>query len=63
MSALPTATATFRFSALPVVRAAAVAEGREIEPVIERLFANGDAACVHVHNARPGCYSCRIDRA
>jgi hypothetical protein len=44
------------------LRDAAVTEGRELEHVIEQLFADADVAYIHVHNARPGCYSCRIDR-
>ena len=42
---------------------AEVVEGREIEPVLERLFGRDDTAYVHVHNARRGCFSCRVDRA
>ena len=40
-----------------------VVEGRQIEGVIERFFANPDVDYIHVHNARRGCYSGRIDRA
>lgn len=40
-----------------------VVEGTHIEPVIERLFANPDVSYIHAHNAKPGCYSGRIDRA
>jgi len=43
--------------------AAEVAEGRELEAVVGRLFADGSAAYLHVHNAKPGCYNCRVDRA
>jgi hypothetical protein len=42
---------------------AEVAEGRELEAQIERFFADSRVACIHLHNARPGCYSCRVDRA
>ena len=42
---------------------AEVVEGREVEPVLARLFAREDAAYIHVHNARRGCFSCRVDRA
>jgi hypothetical protein len=38
-------------------------DGREIEPLIERLFANPDAAYLHAHYAKRGCYAARIDRA
>lgn len=41
---------------------AEVTEGRALETAVERLFANRDVAYLHIHNARPGCYSCRIDR-
>ncbi|MEP9396083.1 DUF1203 domain-containing protein [Mesorhizobium sp. KR2-14] len=40
-----------------------VAEGAGIEPLIERLFANAEVSYIHVHNAKRGCYSGRIDRA
>ena len=40
-----------------------VVEGKEIEGVIERLFANPEVDYIHAHNARRGCYSGRIDRA
>lgn len=40
-----------------------VVEGARIETVIERFFANADIGSIHVHNAKQGCYSGRIDRA
>ena len=40
-----------------------VVEGQAIVPLIERLFADPAVSYIHVHNARPGCYSGRIDRA
>jgi hypothetical protein len=42
---------------------AEVLPGEELEPLIARFFARDDVAFLHAHNARPGCYSCRIDRA
>jgi Protein of unknown function (DUF1203) len=39
-----------------------VIKSAEIELSIQRLFADASVAYIHVHNARPGCYSCRIDR-
>jgi Protein of unknown function (DUF1203) len=38
-------------------------EGRYLEGVIERLFANARAAYLHVHFAAPGCYAARVERA
>lgn len=42
---------------------AEVVEGRQIESVIERFFADNQVEYLHVHNARPGCFNCRVDRA
>lgn len=39
-----------------------VVEGAAIEAVIARLFGNADVSYIHVHNAKRGCYACRIDR-
>ncbi len=45
-----------------MLRVAEVCEGRKLEAVVAAMFAEADVAYVHVHNARPGCFSCRIDR-
>jgi hypothetical protein len=42
---------------------AEVAEGTALEPLLERLLAHPDAAYLHLHHARRGCYACRVDRA
>jgi hypothetical protein len=42
---------------------AEVTEGRDLETVINRFFGDKRVAYLHLHNARPGCYSCRVDRA
>jgi Protein of unknown function (DUF1203) len=39
---------------------AEVTEGTELEGVAQRLL-GGEAAYLHVHNARPGCFAARID--
>ncbi|HVC61061.1 MAG TPA: DUF1203 domain-containing protein [Acetobacteraceae bacterium] len=41
---------------------AEVAEGTELEGLIGRMFRRDDVAFLHAHNARRGCYACRIDR-
>jgi hypothetical protein len=51
------------FDAQGMMRDADVVEGSGIEAVIERLFADPAVDCIHVHNAKPGCYAGRIDRA
>lgn len=42
---------------------AEVVEGNDSEPLFERMFASEDVAYLHVHNARRGCFSARVDRA
>ncbi len=39
-----------------------VAEGRNLEPVITRMFGNTEVAYLHAHNAKRGCYAARVDR-
>ena len=38
-------------------------EGTELEGAIKRLFAEPDAAYLHLHYAAPGCYAARVERA
>ena len=38
-------------------------DGCELEVAIGRLFAEPRAAYLHVHDAAPGCYAARVDRA
>ncbi len=40
-----------------------VASGDDAEAAIARFFARGDVRYIHVHNAKRGCFACRIERA
>jgi hypothetical protein len=40
-----------------------VVDGREVEGLIERMFGVRGVEYVHVHNAKPGCFAARVDRA
>lgn len=40
-----------------------VIDGRTVEESIARQFADPQVAYIHLHNAKRGCYSCRVDRA
>lgn len=51
------------FDAGGMMRDADVVEGTRMEAVIERMFADPAVRYIHVHNAEPGCYAGRIDRA
>jgi hypothetical protein len=51
------------FDAKGMMLDAEVVEGREIETVVARMFADANVSYIHVHNAKRGCYAARIDRA
>jgi hypothetical protein len=51
------------YDAKGMMRAADVVQGREMRSVIETMFANPDVEYIHAHNAKPGCFAARIDRA
>jgi hypothetical protein len=40
-----------------------VVDGRELSPMIEKMFAIEGVDYLHAHFARRGCYAARIDRA
>jgi hypothetical protein len=40
-----------------------VIDGQDIESLIFRFLGNAQVAYIHAHNAKPGCYSGRIERA
>jgi hypothetical protein len=40
-----------------------LADGRDLESAIARLFANPRADYLHIHFAAPGCYAARVERA
>lgn len=42
---------------------AEVVEGRDLAPLIARMFADPAVAYLHVHNAKRGCFAARVDRA
>jgi len=41
---------------------AEVIKSAEIDQSIQRLLTDTRVAYIHVHNAGPGCYACRVDR-
>jgi hypothetical protein len=40
-----------------------VVDGREVVPLIERMLGSREVEYIHVHNAKPGCFAARVDRA
>jgi hypothetical protein len=51
------------YDAEGVMRDAEVVEGVDALPHLQRLLAMPHVAYLHVHNARRGCYACRVDPA
>jgi hypothetical protein len=51
------------FDARGMMKAADVTAGTTLETVIEQLFADPAVEYLHIHNAKPGCYAARVDRA
>ena len=40
-----------------------VCEGARAGEVIERMLADATVSFIHLHNARRGCFSCRVERS
>ena len=42
--------------------AADLCDGTDVRGVIERFMGDPQVAFIHLHNARRGCYACRVER-
>jgi hypothetical protein len=51
------------FDARGLMAKADVVEGAALADAIADFFASHDVAYLHLHNAKPGCYAARVDRA
>lgn len=51
------------YDAAHLIVDAAVVEGAAAAAEITRMFARDDVAYLHLHNAKRGCFSCRVERA
>jgi hypothetical protein len=51
------------FDAAGFLVGADIADGAKIESPIRAFLVDPAVAFIHLHNAKPGCYSCRVDRA
>lgn len=51
------------FDADHMIVDADIADGSALEPLIRRLLAKPEAAYLHAHFAKRGCYAARIERA
>jgi hypothetical protein len=50
------------FDAAAMLLEADVVDGTALVQVIERMFDNPRVACLHLHNAKAGCYAARVER-
>jgi len=42
---------------------AEVVQGTELESSMDRQFQNNEVEYIHIHHAKPGCFSCSVHRA
>ena len=40
-----------------------IVDGRQLEPMIDRMLAIESVSYLHLHNAKRGCYAARVDQA
>ena len=50
------------YDASDMMVAGEVCEGADVHATLERLVADDAVAFIHLHNARRGCFSCRVER-
>lgn len=45
-----------------IMKDASVTEGQNLKEQIIQIFENEDIKYIHIHNAKPGCYNCVVER-
>lgn len=40
-----------------------IVDGRQLEPMIDRMLASESVSYLHLHNAKRGCYAARVEQA
>jgi hypothetical protein len=45
-----------------IMKEATVVEGKNLNEKIIKIFENEDILYIHIHNAKPGCYNCVVER-
>ncbi len=51
------------YDAMAMLVRSEVVDGKELDETIRRHFGDRNVQYLHLHNARPGCYNCRVERA
>jgi len=44
------------------MKEATVVDGKNLNEHIIKIFENEDILYIHIHNAKPGCYNCVVER-
>ena len=50
------------YDASDMMLAGEVCEGAEVHATLERLMKDAAVSFIHLHNAKRGCFSCRVER-
>lgn len=45
-----------------IMKEASVVEGKNLKEQLFQIFENEDILYIHIHNAKPGCYNCVVER-
>lgn len=45
-----------------IMKEASVTEGNFLKEQIMKIFENKEIVYIHIHNAKPGCYNCLVER-
>lgn len=51
------------FDASGMMTGADIVEGAQLEALIVRMLSRNSTECLHLHNAKPGCYAALVTRA
>lgn len=46
-----------------LMKVATVIEGQQLKEQIVKIFENEEVSYIHIHNAKPGCFNCSVERA
>lgn len=50
------------YNNIGMMQSASVIEGSELKNHISEIFTNDTIAYIHIHNAKPGCFNCVVER-
>jgi len=46
-----------------IMKESTVLEGQNLREQLNKIFENQEISYIHIHNAKPGCYNCLVERA